>query len=122
MLCYIFACFVKTLNVVFPITALPQIIPFDFGEELVDSGDTTSLTCTIHKGDLPVDIFWLHNNITITNVHGVSLVKGKKYNMLNIDSVAPEHAGNYTCVAKNIAGVVSHSAVLKVNGILLLLY
>lgn len=83
----------------------------------MDSGDTTSLTCTIHKGDLPVDIFWLHNNKTITKTDGISQIKGKKYNMLNIDSVSPEQAGYYTCIAKNIAGTTSHSAVLHVNGI-----
>lgn len=97
--------------------ALPQIIPFDFGEEAVDSGDTTSLTCTIHKGDLPVDIVWLHDNRPIVQANSVSMVKGRKYNMLNIDSVSPEDAGNYTCIATNAAGSAVHSSFLHVNGI-----
>ena len=37
--------------------------------------------------------------------------------MLVISSVSRDHDGNYTCTAKNQAGVASETAVLKVNGI-----
>ena len=37
--------------------------------------------------------------------------------MLVISSVSRDHDGNYTCTAKNQAGVASGTAVLKVNGI-----
>ena len=36
--------------------------------------------------------------------------------MLVITSVSRDHDGNYTCTAKNQAGAVSETAVLKVNG------
>lgn len=100
----------------FPVV-IPQILPFDFGEEAIDSGDTASLTCTVHKGDMPVDIIWLRSNKTIANDNSISVMNGKKVSTLNIDSISSEHAGVYTCVAKNLAGSSSHSATLNVNGI-----
>lgn len=100
-------------------SALPQILPFDFGEETVDSGDPASVTCTVLKGDFPVDIAWLHNNKTITtNTNGVSILRGKKLSMLSIEMVNFEHAGQYTCIVKNLAGSTTYSATLNVNGTL----
>lgn len=71
----------------------------------------------MHKGDLPVEISWLHNNSTLTDGDGIIIMKNKKVNSLTIDSVSSENAGEYTCVAKNRAGSVTHSAILNVNGI-----
>lgn len=94
----------------------PQILPFDFGEETINSGDLTSLTCSISKGDSPIEISWLHQNSTI-NTEGVSVMKmNSKISMLSIDSARADHAGIYTCIAKNLAGSSSYSAILNVNG------
>lgn len=41
---------------------------------------------------------------------------GKRVMLLNIDAVSGAHAGNYTCVASNLAGQVDFSAALIVNG------
>lgn len=41
---------------------------------------------------------------------------GKKISTLSIDSVQAQHAGTYTCVAKNRAGSTSYAAELLVNG------
>lgn len=49
-------------------------------------------------------------DITITNF-------GKRGKQLSIESVGATHAGEYTCVASNLAGSVSRTAVLDVNGI-----
>lgn len=99
-------------------TVLPQILPLDFGEESVNAGDLASLTCSVHKGDLPIDIEWLHNNKSITDADGISVSRvNKKISTLSIDSVLAEHAGEYTCLAKNPAGSTSSSAFLNVNGI-----
>lgn len=95
----------------------PQILPFDFGEESVDSGELASVTCSVHKGDLPIEILWHHNNRSLTEGYGVTIMKNKKVSTLSIDSVSFENAGQYTCVATNRAGSVSHTATLNVNGI-----
>lgn len=97
--------------------APPHILPFDFGEETVDSGDPASVTCTVLKGDLPVNITWLHNNRTITKTTDNSIIHGKKFSVLNIEAVSFEHAGKYTCVVNNVAGTAAHTAILNVNGI-----
>lgn len=99
-------------------TVLPQILPLDFGEESVNAGDLASLTCSVHKGDLPIDIEWLHNNKSVTDADGISLSRvNKKISTLSIDYVLAEHAGEYVCLAKNPAGSTSFSAFLNVNGI-----
>lgn len=87
----------------------------------MDTGDPASVTCTMLKGDLPVDIAWLHNNRTITKNDGISIIHGKKFSMLNIEVVSFEHAGEYTCIVRNQAGFATYSAVLNVNGINLII-
>lgn len=95
----------------------PQILHFDFGEEPVNSGDLASLTCSVFKGDLPVNITWYHNNQNVHYSDGILVSNaGKKISTLSIDSVQAEHAGTYTCVAENRAGKFSYSAELLVNG------
>lgn len=44
----------------------------------------------------------------------------KRLKQLTIETVAAKHAGEYTCVASNIAGSVTQTAVLEVNGIILI--
>lgn len=98
-------------------TVTPQIVPFDFGGEPVNSGDSASLTCSVNKGNLPLNFNWLHNNISISNIKGVTVMRmNKKISTLSIDSVEAEHAGWYTCVVQNIAGTAIHSAKLNVIG------
>lgn len=99
------------------ISVAPQILPFDFGEEAVNSGESASVQCLVHKGDLPVDISWYHNNKSLVPNQGIMIMKNKKVNSLTIDAVSFEDAGVYTCLAMNRAGSTSHSAILNVNGI-----
>lgn len=83
----------------------------------MNTGDSTSLTCTISKGDLPVQISWSHNNKTLTNDGNIAILKmSKKISTLSIDSAQAEHVGEYTCTAQNSAGSTSYSAFLNVNG------
>jgi hypothetical protein len=105
------------------IPVAPQILPFDFGEESVNSGDLASLQCSVYKGDLPITITWLHNNKSTGYNDGILISKaGKKVSSLTIDSVQAEHVGTYTCIAENKAGRSSFSAYLRVNGKIIVVF
>lgn len=96
----------------------PQILPFDFGEDSVNSEDVASLQCTVFKGDFPLNISWLHNNKSVDGENGILVSKnGKKVSTLTIESVGEEHSGLYTCFVQNRAGFFSYSTELHVNGI-----
>lgn len=97
---------------------VPQILPFDFGEESSNSGDSASLSCSVVKGDLPINITWYHNRkIIVSGDYGIVISRvSKKLSTLTIDNVDAVHSGVYECVAANIAGNASYSAELHVNG------
>jgi len=100
------------------IAVAPQIFPFTFGDEPVNSGEAISATCSILKGDFPMDITWAFNGepISAESTDQFSITKGKRLSVLSIDAVAARHAGEYTCTASNKAGASSHTAALAVNG------
>lgn len=75
-------------------------------------------TCAVSKGDLPLTITWYFNGKRVNSGDiGINLVNMKRSSQLNIDSVSHENQGNYTCVVKNEAGTMNHTAELFVNGI-----
>lgn len=96
----------------------PQIFPFTFGDEPVNSGEAISATCSILKGDFPMDITWAFNGSPIDSERSdqYTITKSKRLSVLAIDAVAARHAGEYTCTASNKAGASSHTAILAVNG------
>lgn len=101
----------------FPVA--PQIAPFAIGEEPANWGEQVSAMCSILKGDSPIEIGWSLNGESITRAShpDVTITKtGRKTSVLIIESVTAHHAGEYTCVASNLVGSVSRSAVLSVNG------
>lgn len=64
-----------------------------------------------------MDVMWLLNGEEIPNYLEVSTSKmGKRMNVLLIESVKAGHAGNYTCLAKNRAGIAEYTAPLIVIG------
>lgn len=82
-----------------------------------------TVTCAVTKGDLPIDITWMFRDKQIEFGHDIiESSSSKRVKQLTIEAVAAEHAGEYTCVASNIAGSVSQTAVLEVNGIILISY
>jgi len=94
-------------------------MPFDIGDEPANWGDTITVTCTVLKGDHPIQIEWAHNGEPISRDHpDISIVStSKRVSLLTIDAVTARHAGEYTCTASNVAGGTSYSASLAVNGI-----
>nr|XP_034174410.1 Down syndrome cell adhesion molecule-like protein Dscam2 isoform X29 [Osmia lignaria] len=96
----------------------PQILPFAFGDEPSNWGELISVTCSVTKGDQPLEISWAFNGTPIDSQHGSDVViasTNKKNSVLTIESVAARHAGEYTCSASNRAGATTHSAQLTVN-------
>nr|XP_015838908.1 PREDICTED: Down syndrome cell adhesion molecule isoform X36 [Tribolium castaneum] len=93
----------------------PQVVPFEFGDQQVYSGDSVSVACSISKGDLPLNITWLFNGVII-NSPGVLINQvTKKLSTLSIDSATADHTGEYTCRAANRAGFATFSAYLYIH-------
>ena len=102
---------------------LPQILPFNFGDDQINLHDAVSATCTVTKGDLPLDIWWMLSEIDspseqkLSTNDGLGITRaGNKLSVLNIESVKGRHRGNYTCYARNKAGTVQFSTQLAING------
>lgn len=75
------------------------------------------VVCSATKGDLPLDIQWFFNGKAISSGDGgVALSGTKRTSQIYIESISHKNQGNYTCVVRNGAGAVNHTAVLYVNG------
>ena len=95
----------------------PQLVPLTFGRDIVDAGDFAQLSCITMKGDEPLTISWTFHGLGISTDLGIITTPlGSRGSILVINSVSHDHSGNYTCTAKNHAGTIADTAVLKVNG------
>lgn len=99
---------------------LPHVIPFTFEEE-ANFGDMAQVSCYATKGDMPMIFSWMRNGAPISPQNkGIAVnMFGTKTSLLSIASVDWHHAGNYTCVVANKAGISTQSAELLVKGIIL---
>ena len=105
-----------TENIIF--TEPPHIVPFSFGDKSINQGRTAQLMCAVDTGDRPLSITWsLKGDIINSDPTLTTTMIGQQTSFLMISSVDYQHSGTYTCRAKNPAGVTTHSAELKVNGI-----
>lgn len=97
----------------------PSITPFAFNTN-VQENQRSSVLCTISSGDLPVSISWLKDGQLLTpqlaQAKRIIIKPDSDQSTLKFASVRLEHAGNYSCLAKNRAGQASHSAQLVVHG------
>lgn len=93
-------------------------MPFTFGDESFNTGDSTGVQCMIVKGDLPMIIKWTLNKLpTISGENDITITKlSAKTSVLNIASVREEHRGVYKCIAENNAGIADYASELHVNG------
>lgn len=94
----------------------PKISPFSFGDEPLNYDEPASVTCMISGGDLPIAVMWTFNRSPIQPYAGILTEKRGRIHTLMIEAVKAEHAGVYSCLAKNAAGVEEHSSQLIVNG------
>ncbi|XP_072939083.1 cell adhesion molecule Dscam1 isoform X15 [Epargyreus clarus] len=94
----------------------PQITSFEFGEEPVNAQEMVLVTCAVSKGDQPLKIEWYFNGDKVKSGDiGISLLNMKRASQLSIESVSHQNQGNYTCVVRNQAGSMNHTAQLFVN-------
>lgn len=94
----------------------PKVSPF-YAEDTLHVGDRASLTCSVTKGDLPLTISWQKDGRTVEPAQMVSITQVDQYtSILLIESLSPDHNGNYSCVVRNLAAEVAHTHQLVVNG------
>lgn len=95
----------------------PRIAPFSFEETPLHSGQYAFIQCVVPDGDLPIDINWQFNGRNIDEFPDIVVAKaGRRGSTLTIESITYSLAGNYSCHAKNKAGLFVYTAQLQVNG------
>ncbi|XP_066599034.1 cell adhesion molecule Dscam2 isoform X3 [Prorops nasuta] len=93
----------------------PKISPFTADRDL-HLGERTTLTCSVTRGDLPLSISWLKDGRSMGPSERVTVTNVDQFNsILMIESLSPDHNGNYSCVARNLAAEVSHTQRLVVH-------
>ncbi|XP_064112208.1 cell adhesion molecule Dscam2-like isoform X2 [Macrobrachium nipponense] len=93
----------------------PKLGSFLFGRDLT-LGERVSVQCTVNSGDTPLQISWTKDGAPVEGVSGAQVRMIDQYtSVLTIERLAPVHAGNFTCTAKNDASSVRVTAPLHVN-------
>lgn len=93
-------------------------MPFDFGDEPINTEESIGVQCMANKGDLPLEIRWvLDTSPLISGENGITVVKlNQRTSSLNINNVEGMHRGMFKCLVTNKAGTAEYSAELQVNG------
>jgi hypothetical protein len=92
-------------------------VPFTFGTEASNEGDFVQVTCNVKRGDEPLTVSWSLKGDVISSEPSITTsMIGTRTSILMITSVGYRHSGQYTCTAKNAAGVDHFTTELKVNG------
>ncbi|CAL1295376.1 unnamed protein product, partial [Larinioides sclopetarius] len=102
-------------TVIVRVQVKPVIEPFSFPKSLME-GQRSSVHCTVSSGDLPIKIRWFKDGRPIPDNIGVRMSEAADYSStLLFESLSLRHKGNYTCVAENDAGTVSHTATMVIH-------
>jgi len=93
-------------------------MPFLFGDDSLNPGDSTAVNCMITKGDLPLNIKWTLNGQPIVNgENGFQVTKmSARLSSLSIESLSDRHRGIFRCIVSNNAGEAYYLSELKING------
>ena len=109
---------VRNNKLVFP-SEPPNLLPLNFGQEVMDEGSFAQVSCIVTKGDQPLTISWSFHGHDISSDLGIITTPlGKMGSSLMITSVGHKHRGTFTCKASNQAGNTTRSVELRVNGAL----
>nr|CAD7459082.1 unnamed protein product [Timema tahoe] len=93
----------------------PKLSPFN-SDRTQHVGERASLTCSVTKGDLPLTITWLKDGRALDPAQRISVSQVDQFNsILLIESLSPDHNGNYSCVARNLAAEATRTQQLTVN-------
>lgn len=96
----------------------PKILPIPPMTNLLAEGMRAAISCQIVEGDLPVMFTWTKDGDGVNNGLGVGTATrnhDEYSSSLIIDRITAEHAGNYTCIATNLAGEEKFTVPLTVN-------
>lgn len=81
------------------------------------AGQSAQVACIVSEGDSPIAMEWRFDDKPLSATRGViSTQVAETVNLLQIPSLNPGNQGNYSCIAKNVAGSVSQSSILLING------
>ena len=95
-------------------------------------GKRLRVICTVTEGDLPIDVQWRFNHLPILPLPppppppspalaagggDIQIRRIDEYtSLLAISDLDTDHAGNYTCAARNMVAESVRSAVLTIRG------
>ncbi|XP_033117225.1 uncharacterized protein LOC117117126 [Anneissia japonica] len=91
----------------------PVIEPFG-GPVILKEGQQTRLTCSVIRGDLPVEITWYKDGQVITDGDGLTIIDSGYSGALSLVDAQMHHTAEYTCNARNDAGSVNSTTPLIV--------
>ena len=91
----------------------PKIEHFVFRDDFKE-GQGLRQTCFVSEGDPPMLVSWFRNGVALEPADTVRI--DEVTSLLVISNLTSDHAGNYSCVAKNEVAVVSVTAALVVKG------
>lgn len=97
----------------------PVVESFTFPKNLT-RGKRLRTVCTVTEGDLPIEIEWKRDGITLLSDASPTGPKVRRIDeytsLLAIASLETGDAGNYSCVASNAVAEIARSAVLTIRG------
>lgn len=110
--------FFPSPSLFFLFPAPPEITPFYFSE--LTEGSRVQVACTVHQGDLPLNLTWLKDGDLVHRGSGGAVVTpfNAYSTILTVNNVSRSDTGDYTCVAANPVHSATFTAHLTVNGTL----